>query len=750
MQQRFRNSGILVCLLMFAFAFIGVLQGQTYKEYLASKGDLVIENIDEPLMESVRDTASNPELTWSWSPEPRWLSSVNFGLSAFFGGLGLGGEFFGSTLTFDQMASVEIRFDSNESTLCQTYRRDQGYAAAGVGTFPGSAWDMSDPNNPRRLNICFVENNTGSKPANLQWDPDDSGLGGREYLFIMLSDYDGTGQSYDDSNWGPGADVLYSWWPKIRNGYTAWETNPAVLSLELAFVTNFYAIPSDGQLDIRWQFDQPGAASFNLYYGTSNPPTTLLANQNLDNRRYVHTGLTNNATYYYKVEAVNGSNEVLFSSRVLPQEPEIVSNNMTITGSLHEYNTYGDIWGYTSSAGREYALLCLRDHGLSIIDVTDAEPVEVGFVPSINPGGSDSKDVKVYGDYAYLVNEREPIQIIDLSDPTNPQDVGEIDLTPVAGGNGAHNAYVDGDYLYVVGDHGVGGLLIYHLLDPTAPNFVGRFEPFYYHDVYVRNDTAYVPGIYGDGVDILDVSVKTQPSLIARFNYPGSGAHNVWTTEDGDYLYVGDEIGSSGNHIRVFDARDLDNIDLVATYIANPQAVTHNHYVKGDYLYVGYYTEGVRVLDISNPADPQEVAYYDTYPFEGFGYNGCWSVYPYFESGKIIASDQSTGLYVLEMGGTTAIDDNPRALVDNFELAQNYPNPFNPSTTIRFSLPATGYVTLKVYNLNGQEVATLVSESRSAGWHSVDWNAENVSSGIYFYQLQMGENISIRKLILLK
>jgi len=94
----------------------------------------------------------------------------------------------------------------------------------------------------------------------------------------------------------------------------------------------------------------------------------------------------------------------------------------------------------------------------------------------------------------------------------------------------------------------------------------------------------------------------------------------------------------------------------------------------------------------------------------------------------------------------------------SFSLEQNFPNPFNPTTTIQFSLPKSGDVTLKIYNLLGEEVKTLVDEYREAGNHSVQFNANNLSSGIYFYRLQVldpetssGQGfVETKKMLLLK
>ena len=87
---------------------------------------------------------------------------------------------------------------------------------------------------------------------------------------------------------------------------------------------------------------------------------------------------------------------------------------------------------------------------------------------------------------------------------------------------------------------------------------------------------------------------------------------------------------------------------------------------------------------------------------------------------------------------------------DEFELSQNYPNPFNPSTNIAFELPKSGHVMLSVFNLLGQKVATLIDQNMDAGSHNVHFDATNLPSGLYFYQLQSGNFNSIKKMVLLK
>jgi hypothetical protein len=85
-----------------------------------------------------------------------------------------------------------------------------------------------------------------------------------------------------------------------------------------------------------------------------------------------------------------------------------------------------------------------------------------------------------------------------------------------------------------------------------------------------------------------------------------------------------------------------------------------------------------------------------------------------------------------------------------YRLEQNYPNPFNPSTVILFQISAREFVTLKVYDILGREVATLINTEKPAGNYNVEFNAQNLTSGVYFYRLQAGKFSDIKKLLLLK
>ncbi len=86
----------------------------------------------------------------------------------------------------------------------------------------------------------------------------------------------------------------------------------------------------------------------------------------------------------------------------------------------------------------------------------------------------------------------------------------------------------------------------------------------------------------------------------------------------------------------------------------------------------------------------------------------------------------------------------------SYDLSQNYPNPFNPSTTIEYSIPKDANVSIKIYDVLGKEVATLVNDQKSAGTYIINWNASNFSSGLYFYRINAGEFTQTRKMFLVK
>jgi hypothetical protein len=98
----------------------------------------------------------------------------------------------------------------------------------------------------------------------------------------------------------------------------------------------------------------------------------------------------------------------------------------------------------------------------------------------------------------------------------------------------------------------------------------------------------------------------------------------------------------------------------------------------------------------------------------------------------------------------TGVKSTPFSGPENFALSQNYPNPFNPSTTFNYVVGKAGFISIKVYDLLGREVATLVNEVKQAGTYPATWNAAKVGTGVYFYKMQSGSFTATKKMVLMK
>jgi hypothetical protein len=117
---------------------------------------------------------------------------------------------------------------------------------------------------------------------------------------------------------------------------------------------------------------------------------------------------------------------------------------------------------------------------------------------------------------------------------------------------------------------------------------------------------------------------------------------------------------------------------------------------------------------------------------------------------QLVTLKPLTSQDIYTFNSTVFLGDNTKLIPGDYQLLQNYPNPFNPVTTIGFYLPKAGKVTLKIYNILGQEVSALLSASLHSGFHSVSWDASDFASGIYLYRLEAGSFVQSRKMIILK
>ncbi len=324
------------------------------------------------------------------------------------------------------------------------------------------------------------------------------------------------------------------------------------------------------------------------------------------------------------------------------------SENVNLFGQYNRGEArYSGSWAYVDLVTRqEYALLGGKT-GTSVYSI-DNQPIrELGFIPGPS---SNWREITVLGKYAYVTTEGsgtgEGMQIIDLTDLPNSISLAKTYTETFTRGHIIQrDIYSEAPYLYIMGTCNNCGVNILDATDPVNPKEVSTYSPGYYiHDAHVKGDYLYASAFYEGTIDIVDISDKLNPTLVAQIETTGGNTHSAWTTEDDKHLII--SLEKDGLPARIWNIEDLSNLYEVATYTAKNESLTHNPYVRGNYTFFSHNTEGLRVVDTKDPSVPVEVGYYDTFDGVSGGFNGLWSACPYFPSGKIIGGNREDGLYV--------------------------------------------------------------------------------------------------------
>jgi choice-of-anchor B domain-containing protein len=327
----------------------------------------------------------------------------------------------------------------------------------------------------------------------------------------------------------------------------------------------------------------------------------------------------------------------------------IQNSNPSAISSANE--SYSALWGYVAPDNKEYAILGAFD-GTYFYRVTNAGNQLVGFVPTPSPNdfGNSWREMKVYSHYAYIVSEASGtgVQIIDLQYlPDSVHYVGKF-ITP--GHSSTHSVSQSENFLYLNGSNSDQGTIVLDLTNPTAPVRRGTWNERYVHDCRVINDTMWSSNISDGYLSVIDASNKDNLVTIASWQtVPSPFTHNSAITRDRKYIYTTDETTNPPGKIKIWNIQDLSNVIFQTQWAPQgfENTIVHNVEIYDTIAVIAHYAAGVRVLNISNPVDPREIAWYDTYPEHNQNqYDGCWGVYM-FPSGIIIASDRKHGLMTL-------------------------------------------------------------------------------------------------------
>lgn len=356
-----------------------------------------------------------------------------------------------------------------------------------------------------------------------------------------------------------------------------------------------------------------------------------------------------------------------------------------------------DIWGHVDlNTGIEYAIMGLSN-GTAVYQLANpSEPSMVGHIEGLPTTWRDIKVFQYFDDqknayqaYAYVTSESSNgIQILDLNNLPHSVELANTNYLV----NSAHNVYIGNvEYslnlalndqqakLHIVGSNNFGGAFsTFALTDPVAltksysPSTNNREN--YTHDATsmligdqraTRDCVNPINGMCDVFIDFNENEIRiwdaTLPQLTSELSAIGYNdvdkssqyVHSGWWHENKRHIYVHDEwdetYGGLNTTLRVLDLNDLTSPQVVGKWTSDNASIDHNGFVRGNRYYMSNYERGLTVLDISDPINPIEVGFFDTFPSSNnASYNGAWGTYPYLPSGNILVSDINSGLYVLK------------------------------------------------------------------------------------------------------
>jgi len=386
-----------------------------------------------------------------------------------------------------------------------------------------------------------------------------------------------------------------------------------------------------------------------------------------------------------------------------------------------------------------YAFIAGEQTSLCIVDVSDPEfPSIVG---TFNTGASGIS-LTVRGNYCYFWDWSRRFYVLDVSDLANPVIMGQCrlpDTTDLPG-----NMVISGDFAYV-SKSGASTLAIIDFSDPANPFIAGTFIAVIDKNFSIYNNVLFAPvgicdlfyGCHG-GIYVFDLSDPISPEQIAHFITDPNPCIDLEIRNGIGYLGTGGRYQMQDfGDFRTLDVSDPTNISMLGYY--------QDYYSQTPFsdVSIGYQVTSVisnygfllEVLDVSDPSYITLEASADLDPF--IARTATLSAnYIYLSGAKL--------LRIYHFDSTTDITDPAPDLPSSFFLSQNYPNPFNAKTTISFDLPEESPVMLEIYNVLGRKIETLLSGTLPAGSRSIVWNAENESSGIYYYKLESGKQSFVK------
>jgi hypothetical protein len=386
--------------------------------------------------------------------------------------------------------------------------------------------------------------------------------------------------------------------------------------------------------------------------------------------------------------------------------PQIVGECNSL-GKCHEVTVNGT-----------YAYITPGESEFTILNISD--PSNPTIVGEMNGMWGHTMDIAISGNYAYLINGAAGLYKISIYPPTQPYIV-----THTTGSGLMNSLAIAGAYTYIAGFNPDFRILLnssQQTCSLSLPGSPGR--------IALQDSIALVT--CGDsGIVVIDVSDPANATILSTLSTSGPAIDIVWGDNNLSYATIGNGCG-----LVVFDMTNPSSPTQAGIY---PLTRVGRISISGDIAFVTDNEIGLIVLDISNPELPQLIGYYNTLGIArdvaGYGQYAILADY--------------TSFSVLQLNISSVID-HIIPIPTLFYLSQPFPNPFNPSTVISYQLPVAGPVSLRVYDLSGRLVSTLTDGFKTPGYYEATFDGSSLASGLYFVRMQVGDFSAVQKMMLLK
>lgn len=379
-------------------------------------------------------------------------------------------------------------------------------------------------------------------------------------------------------------------------------------------------------------------------------------------------------------------------------------------------------WHCDMQQDGDYLYIANATDGFVVVNVSD--PTTPDVVANLDLPG-DACCIDISGNYAYVGDNEDTLRVINISNPANPSQVGKI-----AVGAEALDVCVVGNYAYVAARSQ--GLMIIDISTPSSPSLEGQYNTTgFSYDVIVDGNYAYIADATR-GVRIIDVSTPSNPTETGYYDTNGI-AYGL--TKVGGYVYLAD--GTQG--IKVFDASATDTLILLGSLDTPTTATKVEYYNEGLFVADGNFG-GMRVIDVANPNSPSEVGY-----IASMGSAENLRVY----GSTVYLADGTIGVLIIDQS-LYGIAEHEAEVVRMDMVV--YPTHTTIDRTMTIALTATHQVQtdIKVFDCAGRCVETVFQGMLQAGENRLSWRPGKMSAGVYFIKAETEGSAHLQKVVFVK